>query len=169
MLHNAQTWMVPAVALPGPLSFLWPAALPGLLLLPALITVYLWFLRRSARSAVRVPQIDTLAVAMKGYDRRRRHIAAGVFLVALAAIIVAVARPVAPLPVPANIAGVMISIDVSGSHPSSADELRSIYKKLARKVGWQTKPVEVTAVTAMLGAGALIAALMISLLRQPLI
>jgi Ca-activated chloride channel homolog len=54
-------------------------------------------------------------------------------------------------------------------HPSTAEEFRAIYRHLARRVGWKTTPVEVTALAATLGAGALIAALVISLLTQPLI
>jgi Ca-activated chloride channel family protein len=335
-----QSWTIPAVVLPGPIRFVWPAALAALLTLPVLAGVYIWLLRRAARSAVRVPQIDTLAAAMQGYQRGRRHVAAVIFLLAIAITIVAVARPLAPLPVPTNIAGVMIAVDVSGSmmsqdivpnrleaakaaaktfvtglprdipvglvtfarnavlhspptddhqrivdsidsistrhrtaigeglveavaalpgrvrplpdgtlpqlspgsrppgavvllsdgqnnsgidplaaadvarrqnvtvytigigrrpgeytqgwviggpvddetlgeiarrtggeyyHPSSADEMRLIYRKLARHIGWQTKPVEVTAVAALAGAAALVAAVILSLLRQPLI
>lgn len=321
------------------MSFLWPGALLGLLILPALVGAYLWLLRRR-RPAVKVPQIETFAAAMEGYASRRRHLAAATFLLALAAIIVAASRPQAPLPVPANVAGVMLSIDVSGSmmsqdvtpnrleaakaaakafvwglprdipvglvtfareavlhspptndhqrvldsidaistrhrtaigeglveavaalpgrvrplrdgtlppppprprtpaavvllsdggnnsgidpmtaadiarqqnvtvytigigrrpgeesqgwivggpvdeetlgeiarrtggeyyHPSSTSEMRAIYQKLARRVGWQTRPVEVTALAAIVGAGALAAAMVMSLLRQPLI
>ncbi len=336
----AQSWTALAAVLPEPVRFLWPAALSGLVILPLLIAAYLWLLRRAARSAVRIPQIETLAAAMGGYPYRRRHLAAAIFLLALAAMIVALARPTAPMPVPANVTGVMISIDVSGSmmsqdiapnrleaakaaarafvtglprdipvglvtfarfavlhtpptddrqrvldsidsistrrrtaigeglveavaalpgrvrplpdgtlpplppgarspaavvllsdggnnsgidpltaadiarqqnvtvytigigrrpgeygqgwiiggpvdeetlgeisrrtggeyyHPSSAGEMRVLYQKLARRVGWQTRPVEVTAVAAIVGAGALAVAVVMSLLRQPLI
>jgi len=38
-------------------------------------------------------------------------------------------------------------------HPKSGSELRDIYKKLARSVGWERRPVEVTSLAA--GAGTL--------------
>ncbi|HYM90797.1 MAG TPA: VWA domain-containing protein [bacterium] len=97
------------------MGFLWPVALWGLASLPLFVAVYLWLLHRSRRAAVRFPQVDTLVLAMATGHRFRRHILALLFLAALVAAIGGLARPVMRLPAPANLAGVMLAIDVSGS------------------------------------------------------
>ncbi len=51
---------------------------------------------------------------------------------------------------------------------SSAGRLREIYRTLARSVGWESRPVEVTAVAAGVGAAAFLAALTLSALMHPL-
>jgi Ca-activated chloride channel family protein len=51
---------------------------------------------------------------------------------------------------------------------SSAGHLRDIYRTLARSVGWEPRPTEVTALAAGLGAAALLAALVLSVLLHPL-
>lgn len=58
--------------------------------------------------------------------------------------------------------------DVRVYRASSADRLREIYRTLARSVGWESRPVEVTAIPAGLGAAAIIAALALSALMHPL-
>lgn len=51
---------------------------------------------------------------------------------------------------------------------SSADRLHEIYRTLARSVGWESRPTEVTALAAGLGAAALLAALVLSVVLHPL-
>jgi Ca-activated chloride channel family protein len=54
-------------------------------------------------------------------------------------------------------------------HASSAEALRDIYRKLARTVGWERRPQEVSAIAAALAAAALLAALAVSrLIMHPL-
>ena len=54
-------------------------------------------------------------------------------------------------------------------HASSAEGLRDVYRKLARTVGWERRPQEVSAIAAALGAVALLAALAVSrLIMHPL-
>ncbi len=47
-------------------------------------------------------------------------------------------------------------------HASSAQELRTIYKSLARSVGWVVRPTEVSAIAAGLGLTALLAGVLAS-------
>jgi Ca-activated chloride channel family protein len=93
----------------------WPHLLWGLALLPALTALYLWALGRRARRAVLVPDVALLAAAAAAHSRWRRHAPAALFLLALAAAVLGLARPVAPLPVPASQGVVVLSIDVSRS------------------------------------------------------
>jgi Ca-activated chloride channel family protein len=53
-------------------------------------------------------------------------------------------------------------------HPTSAGALRVVYRTLARSVGWESQPVEVTGLIAALGALLLIVALVGSWRLQPL-
>jgi Ca-activated chloride channel family protein len=98
-----------------PLGFLWPALLWGLLLVPAALGVYVWALRRPPRLPLAFPDGPRLAFAAAAGRRWTRHLPAALFLIGLAAALAAVARPVALLPVPADQAAIMLSLDVSGS------------------------------------------------------
>ncbi|HKV43207.1 MAG TPA: VWA domain-containing protein [bacterium] len=53
-------------------------------------------------------------------------------------------------------------------HPTSAGALREVYRTLARSVGWESQPVEVTGLIAALGAVLLIIALVGSVWLHPL-
>ncbi len=97
------------------MSFQWPALLGLLVLIPALGGVYVWQLRRRPRQPVRYTRVRLLATAAAHGGRWGRHLPAGLLGLALAAIIFSVARPIAPLPVPASRTTVMLSIDVSRS------------------------------------------------------
>lgn len=97
------------------MTFQWPALLLVLLLLPGLVVVYVWALRRPPRQPVRHTQVAVLAQAVAASGRWRRHLPAALTGLALAAATVAIARPVAPMPVPASQNTVVLSIDVSRS------------------------------------------------------
>src|SRR5947199_62806 len=74
-----------------------------------------WALRRPARRPISYTQVEMLAQALLVSGRWTRHLPAALVVLSLAAVIVALARPVAPLPVPAVQNTVMLSIDVSRS------------------------------------------------------
>lgn len=96
------------------MSFLSPWALLGLLLLP--LAVGTWFLaeRRRMRYAVRFPNLDVLAtVAPRRYWPRL--VGPAVFLLGLAALIVAVARPQVSRTVVKDKATVILVVDTSRS------------------------------------------------------
>src|SRR5918998_1743217 len=97
------------------MSFMWPQALLALLLVPVLIGIYVWMQRRRSRYAVRFASVGLVRQAVGKGPGVRRHIPAAVYLLALAGMIVALARPQAPITVPRNTGTVMHVIDVSGS------------------------------------------------------
>ncbi|MGD9892274.1 MAG: VWA domain-containing protein [Dehalococcoidia bacterium] len=97
------------------MTFMWPQALVALLLIPILVGVYIWMQRRRSRYAVRFASVAMVRQAVGKGPGIRRHIPAAIFLVALAAMIVALARPEATISVPRNTGTVMLVIDVSGS------------------------------------------------------
>ncbi len=101
---------MPTFTAPG---FLW-----ALLTLPLLAAAYLAALRRPTRYRVSYSTGSLLAAAA-ARTGRRRHLPAAFFLLGMAAIMVALARPVAPIRVPADRAAIMLSIDVSGSMRST--------------------------------------------------
>jgi len=97
------------------MTFQWPGMLLGLLLLPVLGWLYRRLLRRPPRAAVRYTQVALLARALQQTRPWRRHVPAALFGAALAMVFLALARPVAPLPVPSAQNTVVLSIDVSRS------------------------------------------------------
>jgi Ca-activated chloride channel family protein len=97
----------------GPFEF--PAILWGLLLIPALAALYASGQRRRFRHAVGFPNLGIAAAAAAVARPARRHAAAALFLIGLTALIVAAARPRAPILVPADRSAIMLAMDVSGS------------------------------------------------------
>ena len=97
------------------MDFLWSSLLLLLLLLPVLVVVYVWSLRRRRRSAVRYSSLALVREAEPGSSRLRRHLPFALFVAALAALVFAMARPVAVVAVPTNQTTIILTIDVSGS------------------------------------------------------
>lgn len=97
------------------MTFEWPVVLWGFAVLPLLVWLYVRILRRTARRAILIPNVELLMAAAAQHSRWRRHVPAALFLLALASMFVGLARPVAPLPVPASEGVVVLSIDVSRS------------------------------------------------------
>jgi Ca-activated chloride channel family protein len=96
-------------------SFVWPLALLGLLAVPLLAWWYLTEQRRRTRAAEAfVTARLRPSVAPRG-PRWRRHIPMIAFAVALAALIVAAARPQRSVAVPVTDGAVMLVDDVSSS------------------------------------------------------
>ena len=97
------------------MTFHWPSLLVGLLVVPVLAWLYVRVLRQPPRQAVRHTRVSDLAAAVQRGRRWRRHAPAVLFGLSLVAIIIAMARPVAPFPIPATQNTVVLSIDVSRS------------------------------------------------------
>lgn len=97
------------------MSFGWPAALVGLLLIPLALVVYAVMQRRRQRYAVRFTNVDLLANIVEDSPGWRRHIPAALYVLALAAMLVAVAKPQRSVNVPREEATVILVMDVSGS------------------------------------------------------
>ena len=101
------------------MDFQWSGLLALLLLLPVLVAVYIWSLRRRRRSGIRYSSLALVRDAMPGSSRLRRHLPFVLFVAALGALVVAMARPVVVLSVPTNQTTIILTIDVSGSMCSS--------------------------------------------------
>ncbi|HWD15694.1 MAG TPA: VWA domain-containing protein, partial [Casimicrobiaceae bacterium] len=101
------------------MSFLWPEFLWLGALLPVLVGLYLLALRRKNRLALRYASLSMVRDAMGAGQRVRRHIPPILFLVALALMIVAMARPVATVTLPTQHEYVILALDVSGSMRAS--------------------------------------------------
>ena len=101
----------PAVLLAA--SFLSPQWLLLLLAPLALLVVYLVLQRRRPEYAVRFTNLDLLDKVAPKRPGWRRHVTAGVFLLALAALVVATARPTRDVRVPVERATVVMAIDTS--------------------------------------------------------
>lgn len=113
------------------MSFATPLALLALLALPVAILVYRMRLRRPRRDVVRFPGAATLAAVAPARGRWRRHVPAALFALALAALVLALARPQTTVAVAVERASIVLVTDSSGSMaatdvaPSRLDAVRS--------------------------------------------
>jgi Ca-activated chloride channel family protein len=91
---------------------------PGFLLLlgllPGLVAARVWILRRR-RSGLRYSSLSLVHDARPGSSRIGRHLPFALFLAALASLVVAMARPVNIVSVPAGRTTVILAMDVSRS------------------------------------------------------
>ncbi len=97
------------------MNFLWPGFLLLLGLIPLLIALYVWLLRRRRRYAVRYSSLSLVREALAGQSRWRRHVPFALFMLALALLIIALTRPVTVVQVPTNETAIILAMDVSGS------------------------------------------------------
>jgi Ca-activated chloride channel family protein len=97
------------------MSFLWSGSLILLLLIPLIIGVYIWLLRRRNRFAVRYSSLSLIREAAAHQSRWRRHFPFAFFLLALTSLVFALGRPVATVSIPSNKATVILAMDVSRS------------------------------------------------------
>lgn len=97
----------------GAMHFLWSHNLWWMLLLPWLPLLYLWLLRRRRRQALR---FSSLADARTAAGRPwRRHVPPALVFVAIALLMLAVARPAATVTLPWARSTIMLAIDISRS------------------------------------------------------
>ena len=97
------------------MSFLWPEALWLLVLLPLLVAAYFWLLARRKKFALRFASLGLVKEAIGGGARWRRHLPPLLFLLALALMMLAVARPMATVTLPTQQETIILAMDVSGS------------------------------------------------------
>jgi Ca-activated chloride channel homolog len=97
------------------MSFGHPLLLLTLAVIPAALAIYHFAARRRMRYAVRYTNVDVLAAVVAAGRPWRRWLAAGVFLLAIAALCVAVSRPHVHRLVANDNATVVLVLDVSGS------------------------------------------------------
>jgi Ca-activated chloride channel family protein len=97
------------------MQFLWPQFLWLLLALPLMIGLYVLLLRRKKKMAVRYASLSIVKEAIGKGSQVRRHIPPALFLLSMAALLVAAARPVAVVTLPSNQQTIILAMDVSGS------------------------------------------------------
>jgi Ca-activated chloride channel family protein len=97
------------------MHFLWPDFLWLLLALPLLIVLYVWLLRRKKKMSLRYASLSIVKEAMGPGSSIKRHIPPVLFLLALAAMLIASSRPVAVITLPSNQQTIILAMDVSGS------------------------------------------------------
>jgi Ca-activated chloride channel homolog len=97
------------------MNFLWPEFLWLELALPLLVLLYVWLMRRKKKVALRYASLSIFKEAMGPSQAIRRHIPPALFLLALAAMLVAAARPMAVVTLPSNQQTIILAMDVSGS------------------------------------------------------
>ena len=97
------------------MTFLWPMLLWGLLALPLLVGGYVWLLRRRKKTALRYASLGLVRQALGAHGVWRRHVPPALLLVAIAALLLASARPAAVISLPLQEKTVVLAMDVSGS------------------------------------------------------
>jgi len=93
----------------------WPEFLLLLWLIPILIIAYVLILRRRKRYAVRYSSLSLVRDALPKQSQWRRHLPFALFLLALSSLMLALARPVKKVTLPAPNATIILAIDVSRS------------------------------------------------------
>ncbi len=97
------------------MTLLWPGFLYLLGLIPLLIVMYIWMLRRRRPIAVRYSSLSLVREIVHRQSWIRRHAPFVLFLAALSGLVVALARPVSIMSVPAGQTTIILAIDVSRS------------------------------------------------------
>ena len=95
--------------------FLWPTLLWLLLAVPLLVLLYWWLLHRRKKTARTYSSLSLVREAMGPGQHLRRHIPPALFLLALVALLLAAARPLAVITLPSEQQTIMLAMDVSGS------------------------------------------------------
>jgi len=96
-------------------TFVWPKMLWLLALLPLLVLLYWWVLKRKRKATVRLSSVALAKLAAGTGPGWRRHVPPLLLLLALGTLLLAVARPMATLTLPLSERTIMLAMDVSGS------------------------------------------------------
>jgi len=104
------------------MSFIWPAMLSLLLLVPLCVVLYLRLQQRRRRVIARSGSLGLVQEAAGRRIGRRRHIPATLFLIGLTILLIAVARPQTVVSLPRAEGTVILVFDVSGS--MAAEDLK---------------------------------------------
>jgi len=97
------------------MNLLWPWFLLLLLLIPLAVAIYIWVLRRRRRFAVHYSSLSLVREALPKRSNWRRHLPFAFFLIGLASLIIALARPVTQVEVPLSRTTIILALDVSRS------------------------------------------------------
>ena len=97
------------------MKFIWPSMLWLLALLPLLVLLYVWLLRKKRKTTVRLASVQVAKLALASGPGWRRHVPPALMLLAVAAGLFAVSRPTATITLPLSERTIMLAMDVSGS------------------------------------------------------
>lgn len=97
------------------MSFEHPLALLALVAVPVLVGLWLWHERQRDATAARFSNLALLPNLVSRRPGRRRYVPLALLLLALAALVVGMARPHADLTVPRKSATVVLAVDISRS------------------------------------------------------
>jgi Ca-activated chloride channel family protein len=97
------------------MNFLWPQFLWLLAAVPLLVLLYLWLMRRKKKLSLRYASLSIVREAMGAGQKARRHVPPLLFLLAMVAMLIAAARPMAVVVLPSNQQTIILAMDVSGS------------------------------------------------------
>ena len=126
------------------MSFIWPSLLWTLLLLPLLVVLYLWLLKRRKRSSVRLASVQVAKLALGRGPGWRRHVPPVLLLLALAALLFSTARPTATISLPIADRTIILAMDVSGSmRAEDVKPNRLVASQVAAKAFVESLPREV--------------------------
>ena len=95
------------------MTYLWPEMLWLLLAAPALVGAYVLLLRRKKKGVLRYASLSLVRDAIGPGQRIRRHIPPALFLAAMIAALVGIARPSAVITLPSEQRTIILAIDVS--------------------------------------------------------
>src|SRR6202008_1177124 len=141
------------------MSFQWPEMLWLYLALPLLIAMYFYALSRKKKLALRYASLTLVKEAMGAGQKWRRHVPPILFLLALAVMIAAIARPQAVVTLPSQHETVILAMDVSGS--MRADDVKptrlAAAPAAARAFGRDTPKHTRIGLVAFAGSAALVA------------
>jgi len=97
------------------MSFLWPTSLFFLIAVPVLLGLYIWSQRRRRKYALRYASLSLVKEALGRGPGIRRHIPPALYLLSVAFMLFALARPITVVKVPSQEGTVILAIDVSMS------------------------------------------------------
>ncbi len=121
------------------MTFTWPAVLYALAILPVALWTIARAERRSRAARARLADDHLFAQLVRAQPAYRRRVPMAMFLLAATALLVAAARPVARVPLPANRAAVVLAIDTSQSmiaddaSPSRMEASKAAAAAIARR------------------------------------
>ncbi len=126
------------------MKFIWPTMLWLLLALPLLVLLYSWILKRKRRSTVRLASIQVAKMALGRGPGWRRHVPPLLLLLAMAALLLSIARPTAIITLPLAERTIMLAMDVSGSmRAEDVKPNRLVASQVAAKAFVENLPREV--------------------------
>ena len=142
------------------MQFIWPSMLWLLALLPPLVLLYLWLLKKKRKTTVRLASVQVAKLALGRGPGWRRHVPPALMLLAIAAGLVAVARPTATITLPLAERTIILAMDVSGSmRAEDVKPNRLVASQVAAKAFVTNLPREVrVGVVAFAGTAAVVQA-----------